>query len=80
MKRADFNGVDNKWNIKPVYTLDELIYGDIQFLFYAIQGWCKELSGGFTKENFELLVRQSKREEILEHIEYKVKEEEDAKN
>ena len=36
MQRANFNGLDRKGNVTPVYSMDELIYGNIEFFFYYV--------------------------------------------
>ena len=73
MQRADFNGIDRKGNITPVYSMDELIYGNIEFFFYYVKDFCNNI-GGLTQENFEKVIILSKREEILKHIRYKFEE------
>lgn len=73
MQRADFNGEDRKGILTPVYSMDELIYDNIEFFIYYIQDMCRTL-GGPTKENFELLIKLSKREEFLKYMKYEFKE------
>lgn len=73
MKRADFNGIDRKGMITPIYSMDELIYNNIEFFLYFIKDMCNNI-GGLTQENFEMFVRLSKREEILKCIKYKFEE------
>ena len=79
MQRADFNGMDKKGKVLAVYSMDELIFNNIEFFFYYIQDMCRAL-GGLTKENFELVIKFSKREEILKYIKYEFEEgKEDAR-
>ncbi len=73
MQRADFNGMDRKGNFNPVYSMDELIYGNMEFFFYYVKDFCNNI-GGLTQENFEKVIILSKRENILNHIRYKFKE------
>lgn len=69
MQRADFNGISRKGDLTPVYTMDELIFNNIEFFLYYVKDMCNSL-GGATKENFEKIIKLSKREEILKHIKY----------
>lgn len=78
MQRADFNGIDKKGNLDPVYSMDELIFDNIEFFFYYIQDMCRSL-GGLTQENFERVINLSKRKDILKHIKYEFEEEENVR-
>ena len=73
MQRADYNGIDRKGNITPVYSMDELVYDNMEFFFYYTLDMCNSF-GGLTQENFEMIIRLSKREDILKYIRYKFKE------
>lgn len=80
MERADYNGMSKKGEIKPVYSTDELFFDDLQFFFYYVEDLCRNLPGGMTKENFKLVIEKSNRKEILQHIKFKERDEENAKS
>lgn len=73
MQRADYNGVNKKGEYDPVYSMDELIFNNMDFFFYYVQDFCQIL-GGMTQKNFETVIKLSKREEILKYIKYEFKE------
>ena len=74
MQRADYNGMNKKGETGSVYSMDELIYNNLEFFFYSVQDFCNMI-GGMTKENFEEVIKLFKREEILKYIKYKFEEE-----
>lgn len=63
MQRADYNGLDNKGQTK-VYSMDELIYGNLEFFNYYVIDMCRQI-GTETKEGIEKIIRLSGREELL---------------
>lgn len=79
MERADYNGTYKNGKIKPIYSMDELVFDNLEFFFYYIESLCRCLPGGTTKENFELVIKKSQRKEILNYIKFKEGGKENAK-
>lgn len=67
--RADYNGiVGGKWISKGMYSMDELIYGDIVIHVRVLLEQAKDEKGNVTEENFNRLLKIVKREDILDKI------------
>lgn len=67
--RAEYNGiVSGKWISKGMYSMDELIYGDIAIHVRVLLEQAKDEKGNVTEENFNRLLKIVKREDILEKI------------